>query len=101
MVLCKEDHSYLRKLIRGFQIVNYLFLVVQIVIVQVLIVDVSLANDRNKLIIPVLIANCEPWPPQGEMAPLLAGKIYVDLSSDEKFEKNIERLIAAINQGVN
>jgi len=62
--------------------------------------EVNLASERKKLIIPVLIATCDPWPPKGEMGPLLAGTIYIDLSSEEKFRKNIEQLIAAINQSL-
>jgi len=60
--------------------------------------EVNLASDRKKLIIPILVATCDPWPPKGEMGPLLAGKIYIDLSNEENFNKNIEQLIAAINQ---
>jgi len=59
-----------------------------------------LANDRKKLIIPVLVAPCDPWPPKGQMGPLLAGKLYVDLSTDEKFEKTVEQLITAIVQSL-
>jgi len=62
--------------------------------------EVNLASQRKKLIIPVLISTCDPWPPKGEMGPLLAGTIYIDLSSEEKFRKNIEQLIAAINQSL-
>jgi len=62
--------------------------------------EVNLACDRKKLIIPVIAATCDPWPPKGEMGPLLAGKIYIDLSTEEKFEKNIEQLIAAINHSL-
>jgi len=62
--------------------------------------ELLLAMDRKKLVIPVLIAMCDPWPPKGPMAPLLTGKLYVDLSSNEKFEKIIEQLITAINQSL-
>jgi len=60
--------------------------------------ELLLAFDRNKLIIPVLIATCDPWPPKGQMGPLLAGKIYIDLSSEEKFEKTVDQLVTTINQ---
>jgi len=62
--------------------------------------ELLLATDRKKLIIPTLVAICDPWPPKGQMGPLLAGKIYVDLSSDEKFEKTIGQLVIAINQSL-
>jgi len=62
--------------------------------------ELLLACDRKKLIIPVLVATCDPWPPKGQMGPLLAGKIYIDLSSDEKFEKTVDQLIIAINQSL-
>jgi len=62
--------------------------------------EVNLACDRKKLIIPTLIGKCDPWPPKGEMGPLLAGKIYIDLSTEENFNKNIEQLIAAITQSL-
>jgi len=55
--------------------------------------EINLACDRKKLIIPILIGACDPWPPKGEMGPLLAGKIYIDLSTEENFSKNIENLI--------
>jgi len=32
------------------------------------------------------------------MGPLLAGKLYIDLSTEEKFERTIEQLVAAITQ---
>jgi len=61
--------------------------------------EINLACDRKKLIIPVLISNCDPWPPKG-VGPLLTGKIYIDLSTDEKFEKNILQLVTTINQSL-
>jgi len=60
--------------------------------------ELLLAFDRKKLIIPVLVATCDPWPPKGQMGPLLAGKIYIDLSSEEKFEKTVDQLATTINQ---
>jgi len=60
--------------------------------------EILLACDRKKLIIPVMIAPCDPWPPKGQTGPLLAGKIYIDLSTDEKFEKTIEQLTITLNQ---
>jgi len=60
--------------------------------------ELLLATDRNKIIIPIIVGQCDPWPPKGQMGPLLTGKLYVDLSTDEKFEKTVDQLIAAINQ---
>jgi len=62
--------------------------------------ELELASCRKKLIIPVLVAVCDPWPPKGAMGPLLAGKLYVDLSTQEKFEKTIDTLVTAINQSL-
>jgi len=62
--------------------------------------EVSLASDRMKLIIPILVGICDPWPPKGEMGPLLAGKIYIDLSTEEHFNKNIDQLIVALTQSL-
>jgi len=62
--------------------------------------ELLLAIARQKYIIPVLVATCEPWPPKGQMGPLLAGKIYIDLSTDEKFENTIEGLITTISQSL-
>jgi len=63
--------------------------------------ELLLSTDRKKLIIPVLVATCDPWPPKGQMGPLLAGKIFLDLSTDEKFEKTVEQLTVAISQSLN
>jgi len=62
--------------------------------------ELLLATDRKKLIIPAIVAPCEPWPPKGQMGPLLAGKLYVDLSTEEKFEKIFEQLITAVSQSL-
>jgi len=62
--------------------------------------ELLLASDRQKLVIPVLVGACNPWPPEGQMGPLLAGKIYIDLSSDEKFEKTIEQLVTVVSQSL-
>jgi hypothetical protein len=62
--------------------------------------EVNLAVDRRKLIIPVIISHCDPWPPIGTMGPLLTGKIFVDLSTNEKFDSTIDQLLIAINQSL-
>jgi len=62
--------------------------------------EVNLASDRKKLIIPILVPTCDPWPPKGEMGPLLAGKIYIDLSNEENFNKNVEQLTSALTQSL-
>jgi len=60
--------------------------------------ELELAYQRKKLIIPVLVAFCDPWPPKGAMGPLLAGKLYIDLSIKEKFDKTVDNLVTATNQ---
>jgi len=62
--------------------------------------ELLLASDRKKLIIPILVGPTEPWPPNGEMGPLLTGKIYINLFMDEKFGKSIDQLITAIIQSL-
>jgi hypothetical protein len=62
--------------------------------------ELLLAAARKKLIIPILVGPTEPWPPKGQMGPLLAGKIYIDLFIDEKFGKSVEQLITAISQSL-
>jgi len=62
--------------------------------------ELLLATDRKKLIIPTLVGTCDPWPPKGQMGPLLAGKIYIDISSDEKFEKTVIQLLTAVKQSL-
>jgi len=62
--------------------------------------EVLLATDRKKLILPVLVANCDPYPPRGDMGPLLTGKIYIDLSKQDLFKKNIEQLINTLKQSL-
>jgi hypothetical protein len=34
------------------------------------------------------------------MAPLLAGKLYIDVSSKEKFQENIECLVRAVRESL-
>jgi len=63
--------------------------------------ELLLATDRKKLIIPTVMAVCDPWPPRGQMGPLLAGKLYVDISTEEKFDKTINQLTTAIFQSLN
>lgn len=60
-----------------------------------------MATERRKLIIPLHVAELEEWPPRGDLGPLLAGKVYINLSSEEKFEQLQEQLVAAIKQSLN
>jgi len=62
--------------------------------------EILLSAERRKLILPVLIGTCDPWPPKGQMGPVLAGKLYIDLSTDAKFDKTIEQLTVALNQSL-
>ena len=63
--------------------------------------EVLLANDRKRTILPILIANCEVWPPRGDTAVVLAGKLYVDLSTEDKFQDSSKSLITAIKKTLN
>jgi len=62
--------------------------------------EINLAGDRNKLIVPVLVGGTDIWPPTGEMGPLLAGKLYVDMSTEIKFENTKNQLVTALQQGL-
>jgi len=62
--------------------------------------EVRLATDRRKLIIPIMVATCDPYPPRGDMGPLFAGKLYIDISNEEKYKRNIEQLITTIKQSL-
>jgi len=62
--------------------------------------EINLANERKKLIVPVWIAPIDPWPPRGEMGPLLAGKLYIDLSTEEKLKSVNEQLVSALKQSI-
>jgi len=62
--------------------------------------ELLLATDRKKFIIPTLIGITDPWPPKGQMGPLLAGKLYIDISNDEKFEKTVDQLVTTIQQSL-
>jgi len=54
--------------------------------------------NRRKVILPVWVAPVDPWPPYGDMGPLLAGKLYVDLSTEENKLKNQDQLRNAVIQ---
>jgi len=60
--------------------------------------EVRLAAERKKILIPVLIDVCNPFPPRGDMGPLLAGLIYIDLHDENLFSINLEQLISALKQ---
>jgi len=60
--------------------------------------EVRLAAERKKILIPVMIDVCNPFPPRGDMGPLLAGLIYIDLHDDDLFSSNLEQLVSALKQ---
>jgi len=62
--------------------------------------ELRLATDRKKLLLPVWIANCDPYPPRGDMGPLLAGRIYINISNEELLKQNISQLITALKQSI-
>ena len=54
--------------------------------------ELQLAVERKKIILPVLVGEMGVWPPRGPMAPLLAGKLYIDVVG-EKLAKNCQSLV--------
>lgn len=60
--------------------------------------EIRLATDRGKIVIPVIVGETKPWPPRGEMGPLLAGKLYVDMSTEEKFQTASDQLVRALER---
>jgi len=62
--------------------------------------EVLLATDRKKLIIPVIISQCNPYPPRGDMGPLLAGKLYIDMRDSQLLVNNSDQLIRAVTQSL-
>ena len=39
--------------------------------------EMLLAHERRKVIIPLLLENVKPWPPEDELAIPLAGVVYI------------------------
>jgi len=62
--------------------------------------ELMLAADRKKLIIPTWVGEIDVWPPTGQMAPLLAGKLYIDISTEEKLDETLQNLIVTLKQSV-
>jgi hypothetical protein len=62
--------------------------------------EILLAAGRRKLIVPVLIEKPDTWPPYGSMGPLLAGKLYVDMTTPELFEEQQTSLVVAIKESI-
>ena len=62
--------------------------------------ELLLATERRKIIIPLHVAQLEEWPPRGDLGPLLAGKVYINVSSEEKFEEVQDQLVSAIKQSL-
>jgi len=62
--------------------------------------EILLATHRSKLIIPVIISTCSVFPPRGDMGPLLAGKLYIDLRDENLLATNSSQLLSAIAQSI-
>jgi len=62
--------------------------------------ELLLATERKKLVIPLQIASLDIWPPRGDLGPLLAGKVFINLSSEDKFEELQSQLVSAIKQSL-
>jgi len=60
--------------------------------------EFRLAVARSKIIIPLIVGHNTVWPPYGDLGPLLAGKLYIDVASEEKYNKEIEQVVSAIKQ---
>jgi len=60
--------------------------------------EFRLAVARSKIIIPLIVGYNTVWPPYGDLGPLLAGKLYLDVSTEEKYNKVIDQAVLAIRQ---
>jgi len=58
--------------------------------------EILLAADRKKLVIPLIVGQLQMWPPYGNMGPLLAGKLYIDIRTPELFSQNEPHLLSAV-----
>ena len=67
--------------------------------------EVLLATDRKKTTIPVLVEELEQWPPRGNLGPILAGKLYIDLTDTKlgegKDSEELQPLIQSVLQLLN
>jgi len=62
--------------------------------------ELRLASDRKKILLPVWVSNCDPYPPRGDMGPLLAGRIYINVSNDDLLQQNSPQLVTALKQAI-
>lgn len=62
--------------------------------------EIQLAIDRQKVIIPIWVMSISQWPPSGSMGPLLAGKLYIDMSDDEKYRENLPHLLHSVKSSL-
>lgn len=59
--------------------------------------EMNLSFALNKPVIPLLAEDIRNnWPPHGQLGPLLAGKIYLDIATPEKMDTNMSKLIESI-----
>jgi len=61
-------------------------------------IEVSLAGDWRKNIIPIMVKKLEQWPPVNKMAAHFTGKLYIDFSGSESdYTTKIQELVKCIN----
>jgi len=61
-------------------------------------IEVSLAGDWKKNVIPVMAKTLAQWPPVNKMAAQFAGKLYVDFTNESNYTQKIQELVKSINE---
>lgn len=60
--------------------------------------EVLLATSRRKVIVPALVEDMDQYPPHGDMAPLLAGKVYVNVADNpERLDQLVEAVVQCVS----